>query len=93
VDDPAPDESPAGEPPAAEAPATSSSSKWVVIALLAVAILAGVFVAKIVAPSDSDGGNSASTPSLTATHNDAVADYQAALKSGRPVYVLFHSLN
>ena len=93
MDDPAPNESPAGEPPAAEAPATSFSSKWVVIALLVVAILAGVFVAKIVAPSDSDGGNSASTPSLTATHNDAVVDYQAALKSGRPVYVLFHSLN
>jgi thioredoxin-like negative regulator of GroEL len=25
-------------------------------------------------------------------HNDAVADYAAALKTGRPVYVLFHSL-
>jgi len=30
---------------------------------------------------------------ITSTHNDAVADYEAALETGKPVYVLFHSLS
>lgn len=29
---------------------------------------------------------------ITSTHNDAVSDYEAALETGKPVYVLFHSL-
>ena len=29
---------------------------------------------------------------MTSTHNDAVADYAAALKTGKPIYLLFHSL-
>lgn len=33
-----------------------------------------------------------SASSITSVHNDATADYVTALKSGRPIYVLFHSL-
>ena len=29
---------------------------------------------------------------ITSTHNDAVADYEAALKTSKPIYVPFHSL-
>lgn len=29
---------------------------------------------------------------ITSQHNDAVADYEAAIATGKPVYVLFHSL-
>ncbi|MBK5210972.1 MAG: hypothetical protein JJE36_01395 [Coriobacteriia bacterium] len=36
--------------------------------------------------------NSFATGSLTSVRNDAVSDYTAALKTGKPVYVLFHSL-
>lgn len=43
--------------------------------------------------SDASGaGAQADAGSLTTTHNDAVADYQAALKTGKPIYLLFHSL-
>jgi thioredoxin-like negative regulator of GroEL len=30
--------------------------------------------------------------SLTSVHNDASSDYAAALQTGKPIYVLFHSL-
>jgi hypothetical protein len=33
------------------------------------------------------------TTSLTFAHNDATADFSAATKSGKPIYVLFHSLS
>jgi thiol-disulfide isomerase/thioredoxin len=37
-------------------------------------------------------GASGSTSSLTSVHNDAGADYEAARKTGKPIYLLFHSL-
>lgn len=69
----------------------SGANRQVVIVLIVLAIFAGVFIAKSIAGNAKDAG----TPrnSITSIHNDAVADYQAALKTGKPVYVLFHSLS
>ncbi|MDH4139654.1 MAG: thioredoxin family protein [Coriobacteriia bacterium] len=39
-----------------------------------------------------DGELTGSNP-VTSVHNDAVADYEAALQAGKPIYVLFHSLS
>lgn len=51
-------------------------------AFVAFALIAGVLLAKILVPQSS----------LTSTHSDATTCYEAALKSGTPIYVLFHSL-
>ncbi len=79
------------------------SSPAVVIVLVVVALFAGVIVAKTVgkpatpttqassAGATGNTGEPAGT-TITSVHNDAVADYEAALKTGKPVYVLFHSL-
>ena len=77
-------------------------SPAVVVILVVVALFGGVLLAKSqskppparvaspsgVAPAPAQSG----APTITSTHNDAVADYEAALKTGKPVYVLFHSL-
>lgn len=34
-----------------------------------------------------------SGPSISTTRNDAIADYEAALEAGKPIYLLFHSLS
>ena len=79
------------------------SSPAVVIVLVVVALFAGVIVAKTVgkpptpttaassASPAGDAGEPAGT-TITSVRNDAVADYEAALKTGKPVYLLFHSL-
>jgi hypothetical protein len=79
-------------------------SPAVIIILVVVALFAGVLFAKTqnkppVAPvaassgaATGDAGQAAGT-TITSTHNDAVADYEAALKTGKPIYVLFHSLS
>jgi hypothetical protein len=54
----------------------------VTVVLVVFALLAGVLIAKVLVP----------RPSLTSTQNDATADYEAAVATGKPVYVLFHSL-
>ncbi len=59
----------------------------VVIAVFAAIVLIKVLTAPGTARTPTDEG-----ASITAVHNDAVADYEAALATGRPVYVLFHSL-
>jgi len=41
-------------------------------------------------PPAAESGVAAST--ATSVRNDALADYEAALQSGRPIFVLFHSL-
>ncbi len=74
------------------APGPRVFSTKLVVALVVVAVFAGVLVAKALAPdpqADSGAGESAS---ITSTRTDATADYEAALKSGKPIYVLFHSL-
>ena len=79
------------------------SSPAVVIVLVVVALFAGVIVAKTVgnssaptaaAPSTGAAGSTGDPAgtTITSVHNDAVADYEAALKTGKPVYLLFHSL-
>lgn len=74
-------------------------SRQVVILLVVLALFGGVFLAKaMTASNQADGTGQSNTVSgagggtITSTHNDAVAAYDAALKTGRPVYVLFHSL-
>ena len=79
----------------------SGANRQVVIVLIVLAIFAGVFIAKSIAGNAKDAGTpqtptaaiAADAGSITSIHNDAVADYEAALKSGKPVYVLFHSLS
>jgi thioredoxin-like negative regulator of GroEL len=75
--------------------------------LLVVAALSGVVFAKMQsgatttpsAPAASAASAASGAPAqatggtITSAHNDAVADYEAALKTGKPVYVLFHSLS
>jgi putative thioredoxin len=74
-----------------------------IVILLVVAVLSGVVFAKTqgntsTPPSATDAGaasgatDSATAATITSVHNDAAADYEAALKTGKPVYVLFHSL-
>jgi hypothetical protein len=68
-------------------------SWWTPIAALAlvIALMGGFIVVRLTAappdglPADSAGAN--------ATTVDAVSAYHAAIASGRPVYVLFHSLS
>ena len=78
-------------------------SPAVIIILVVVALFAGILFAKgqskaQTVPVSASNGASAGDASqaggatVTSTHNDAVADYEAALKTGKPVYVLFHSL-
>ena len=56
------------------------------VALVVVAVFGGLLAAEAMQPRPDTSG------SITATRNDAMADYEAAIKTGKPVYVLFHSL-
>ncbi|MEL7667015.1 MAG: thioredoxin domain-containing protein [Actinomycetota bacterium] len=77
---------------ASKAPARSKNG----IVLLVVAIFLGFIVMKLVldsaAPAASPATGAATGTSITSIRNDAVADYDAAVASGKPIYVLFHSL-
>lgn len=75
-----------------EAP-RSGVSRRVAIALAVAALFAGVLAAKYLAPSQADTADApvAATHSLTSVRNDALADYEAAMATGRPIYVMFHS--
>ena len=79
-------------------------SPTTIIILVVVALFAGVMFAKTqnkssVAPVTASSGTAtgdagkAGGTTITSVHNDAVADYEAALKAGKPIYVLFHSLS
>jgi putative thioredoxin len=79
-------------------------SPSMIVLLVVVAILSGVVFAKMqggttTTPSTSAAGAAsgasaqATGGTITSVHNDAAADYAAALKTGKPVYVLFHSLS
>ena len=77
----------------------SRHTRWaIVILLVVIAVLAGVLVATMRSGPRAggdlrQGSSTASTEvSITSVHNDATADYEAALKTGKPIYVLFHSL-
>lgn len=76
----------------------------IVVLLVVAALFAGVLLGKARnstspgsdrAPAGTDAGAGAALPAgltITSVHNDALADYEAALKTGKPIYVLFHSL-
>ncbi len=80
---------------------SSRRSSWMTVSLLiAVAVFAGVLLAtaqadrkmssaQIDTPTTSSGQTAGS---ITSVRNDALADYEAAVKTGKPIYVLFHSL-
>jgi len=75
-------------------PRSGMLSTRVVVALVVIALFAGVLAAKVLAPrpAASGGAQAAAGASLTTVRNDALADYEAATKTGKPIYVLFHSL-
>jgi thioredoxin-like negative regulator of GroEL len=69
----------------------------VVLALFAIVIAKGTTgtrspQADTSAPGAPAGGAQGNADSLTSVHNDAGADYEAARKTGKPIYLLFHSL-
>lgn len=69
----------------------------VVVALVVVALFAGVWFAKARATGGDPAGGAQpaarTANSITGVRNDALADYQAARKTGKPIYILFHSLS
>lgn len=85
---PAPHEPPT---PVEQPPARRFSTTTIIWSITAVALL--LLVGRLVftggdrpAPAG-EGGTT-----ITSQRNDAVADYEAAIATGKPVYVLFHSL-
>ncbi len=76
----------------AEEPAPRAVATKTVVALVVMALFAGLLAAKLLEPAGVTvpGGDGTS---ITSVRNDASADYQAALASGKPIYVLFHSLS
>jgi thioredoxin-like negative regulator of GroEL len=82
---------------AAVAESTSTRRSKSVIVLLVVVAFLVLALAKIVTDGGASTGASTAGPSssgtsITSVRNDAVADYEAALQTGKPVYVMFHSL-
>lgn len=69
-------------------------STRVAVVLVVIAVFAGLLIAKYQAPrvQPATDGQVASQ-SVTSVRNDAQGDYEAARKTGKPVYVLFHSLS
>jgi thioredoxin-like negative regulator of GroEL len=69
----------------------------IVLAFLAILVAKGTIVSESPAAGAAASGRpaasiEASASSRTTAHNDAVADYAAATKTGKPIYLLFHSL-
>lgn len=71
-----------------------SGQKQLLIVLAVVALIATVLVAKTLGASTETvpRQQATATASLTSTENDAVAEYDAAVAAGKPIYILFHSL-
>jgi hypothetical protein len=76
------DEAEAPEPADQTAPRPRRPLLTVTVVFVLFAVFAGVLIAKVLVP----------RPSLTSTRNEATVDYEVALKTGKPTYVLFHSL-
>jgi hypothetical protein len=73
---------------------SSAVSPRIVVLFVVIAVFAGLVAAKVMAPTLKSGvGPEATAASLTSVRNDASADYVAAAKTGKPIYVLFHSLS
>lgn len=62
------------------------------VAIVFVVLAAAKIVTGNVGPDAASDSGDSTGPSITSIHNDAVADYDTALATGMPVYVLFHSL-
>lgn len=79
----------------ATAPTKGRPTSKTVIVLIVAALFLGLIVGKLVTAGDSStsapSGVTAGDASITSGGNDATADYGAALKSGTPIYLLFHS--
>ncbi len=76
-------------PTEAEEPTPRRISSRTAIVLVVIAIFAGLFAVKAL----DTRTQPAAGDSITSVKNDAVADYEAALQTGKPIYVLFHSLS
>ena len=84
-----PDEAPPAPEEATSGGNTPASpSKRVLIAIV-VAVFLVLLIWKAVADEATPGAGEAS---ITSVRNEAVRDYEAAVESGKPIYVLFHSL-
>jgi thioredoxin-like negative regulator of GroEL len=77
-----------------EAPARSRDPRRITLIVVVVVFLVILIVklSGVLEPRVADSEQVAVGASITAIHNDAVADYDAALAAGKPIYVLFHSL-
>ena len=78
--------------PSTETESRPTTSARLVILLAVIAVFAAIMLIKVLAAPDTAPTAPDSAVSLTSVHNDAVSDYEAALATGKPVYVLFHSL-
>ena len=82
------------EPAQPEPTTRSGVSTKLVIAFVVIAVFAGVVAAKYLSPSQTKvNDGQTSQGSATSVRNDAAADYEAAVKTGKPIYVMFHSLS
>jgi len=75
-----------------EPPSRRGRSARLAILLAVIAVFAAIVLIKVLATPAAAPSAPGDVASLTSVHNDAVADYEAALEAGKPVYVLFHSL-
>lgn len=67
------------------------------MALLIAAMFLGLLIVKLATADRPVGapppaGGDAAPASITSVRNDALADYERALRTGKPIYALFHSL-
>jgi thioredoxin-like negative regulator of GroEL len=78
---------------------TNVVSRKLIVVFVVLAAFAGVFVAKaMTGPADQAGTAQSSSATAEAGDNtgasaqdDALATYEAALKTGKPIYLMFHS--
>ncbi len=71
----------------------SGVQRQLFIVLVVVALIAVTLIAKtlVTSPGTAPSEKTAAA-SITSTRNDALADYDASIKAGKPIYILFHSL-
>lgn len=71
-----------------------SGVQALVVVAVVLAVFAGLLIGKgIFASPETRQPTSNGVVSITAQRNDASGDYATALRTGRPIYVLFHSLS
>ncbi len=80
------------QPTAPEPDSGPGRSARLVILLAVIAVFAAIVLIKVLSAPEAGPSAPGAAASLTSVHNDAVADYGAALEAGKPIYVLFHSL-